>query len=488
MKKQPNPISHIIFVLVLALLTAGVIFGINRMNEKQQSQIEDLPEFDTLNEAPVYSKFEPVYLFQEFASSNNDRIYYCFAFDTDFQPYIVAIRKDDMKQYQGLIDYTMSEDTDIAVPETVTLMGKPVKLEKDMVEIAVEAYNAIWGSEMVTTDNYKYTLGEYYLDTTQESPAESGLPVFCGVLIMITLIIYLTYLRSALRRNKVSQATLNRYDAGTLREIDRELSDPTTIYYKGQKLYYTKNYVISNALGLDIIPLNEIAHVYGRSYDGFMESRRYTVVADTGDGAKHELAVVKHRQNWATTYDSIVEGLRERLPEILYGFENSFFAPRNPKYNIEVDTAQENEKAKSNVLLGILGAILGALLASVLWIIIGKLGFIAGIAGYFMMYFAIRGYRKFSGFLDKKGQIIAVIIAFLMIFAANYTQYVMDYMKYYYNNHYSIRNLIDAYKTLPDLLQSADIWGDFIKNLVIGYLLSIWSGFSILRSIFTNRQ
>ncbi len=393
-----------------------------------------------------------------------------------------------MKQYQELIDYTISEDTDIAAPAAVTLKGMPVRLEQDMVEIAVEAYNAFWGSEMITTSDYKDTLGEYYLDTTQESPAESGLLVFCIVLLLVTLIIYLTYLRYAMRRNKVRQATLNRFNEEILREINWELSNPSTLYIKGQKLYITGKYIVSSAQGFDVIPLSDITHIYGRAYGGFMESRRYAVVAETMDGMQHEFAIVKYSQNWGTVYDSIVEGMKERLPEIAYGFENSFFAPKTPKFNIEVDTTQDTEKPGSNVFLGILGAILGALLGSVIWIIIGKLGFIAGIAGYFMMYFAIRGYRMLSGFLDKKGQIIAVIIAFLMIFAANYTQYVMEYLKYYYNNQYSLRNLMDAYKTLPDLLQNADIWGDFIKDLVIGYLLSIWASFDILRSIFTKRQ
>lgn len=488
MRKQPNPISHAIFILIMALLIAGVILGVDSSKEKQQSRIEEMPEFDTRNEVPVYSKLQPVYLFQEFASSNNDSIYYCYAFNEVLQPYIIAVRKEDMNQYQELIDYTISEDADIAAPATVTLKGMPVKLEQDMVEIAVEAYNAFWGSEIITTKDYKDTIGEYYLDTTQEPPAESGLLIFCIVFLLITLITYLTYLKYAMRRNKVRLATLNRIGEVTLQEINWELSEPSTFCMKGQKLFITRKYIVSSAQGFDIIPLGEITHIYGRAYGGFMEGRRYAVVAETMDGVQHEFAMVKYSQNWGTVYDSVVENIKERLPEITYGFENSFFAPRTPKFDVEVDHAQDTEKTGSNVILGILGAILGALIGSVIWIIIGKLGFIAGIAGYFMMYFAIRGYRMLSGFLDKKGQIIAVVIAFLMIFAANYTQYVMEYLKYYYNNQYTIRNLMDAYKTLPDLLQSADIWGDFIKDLVVGYLLSIWASFGILRSIFTKRQ
>ena len=40
------------------------------------------------------------------------------------------------------------------------------------------------------------------------------------------------------------------------------------------------------------------------------------------------------------------------------------------------------QPARENILLGVFGAVLGVLLGSVLWVFLGRIGFIAGIAGY----------------------------------------------------------------------------------------------------------
>ena len=66
--------------------------------------------------------------------------------------------------------------------------------------------------------------------------------------------------------------------------------------------------------------------------------------------------------------------------------------------------------------MGFLGSVLGALVGSVLWIIIGLLGFIASIAGAAISYCAFKGYSLFKGKLTKKGivlNIVAIIIAFV---------------------------------------------------------------------------
>jgi len=187
-------------------------------------------------------------------------------------------------------------------------------------------------------------------------------------------------------------------------------------------------------------------------------------------------------------YNQIVDQMEQRLPETDFGFENdSFYTTAIPKDIVEIDTV-EGEPVKSNAFLGIIGAIIGAALGSIIWIIIGKLGFIAGIAGFAMMLFAIKGYRRLAGSLDKKGQIISLIIAFIMIFIANYAQYVLEICKYYYSSDYSVSTIIKVTKGLPDLLTMGDLWGEFAKDLLVGYALSIWAGFKIIKTTFSSNK
>jgi len=52
----------------------------------------------------------------------------------------------------------------------------------------------------------------------------------------------------------------------------------------------------------------------------------------------------------------------------------------------------EDWEKKENLPLGLIGAVIGILLGSVLWVLIGQIGFIAGIAGYAIVFCGMKGY------------------------------------------------------------------------------------------------
>lgn len=60
------------------------------------------------------------------------------------------------------------------------------------------------------------------------------------------------------------------------------------------------------------------------------------------------------------------------------------------------------EEKPSNLLLGVIGALFASLLGVGLWVLIGQVGFVAGIAGFVMLKLALGGYQKLGGSLDKK--------------------------------------------------------------------------------------
>ena len=103
-----------------------------------------------------------------------------------------------------------------------------------------------------------------------------------------------------------------------------------------------------------------------------------------------------------------------------------------------------------------------------------------------MMYLAIRGYRKLSGFLDKKGQIISLVIVMLMIFFANYMYYALDYCIYNSAGSDSLGNILAAFREVPGYLTTSGKWTDFILSLIIGYGLAIWSGFKVIKLVFSK--
>ncbi len=487
MKKNPNPIIQVFIIFIMAFLVGGIILGYTSAKEDKSHLKEDIQEFDSNNETLNYSKLTPEFLSEGFASNYDDSVFYCFAIDKEYNTFIVAIKAEDMDQYQELIDYTY-DDTITEVPAQITLQGVPEEIDDEIAEFAVESYSSFWGSDEVDINSYQDVLGYYYLDTTQEPAADYGLMILSIFLFIVLGSVYILYKMNAKKITKRRQATLDKFDDRAIWAVDQEINQSTAIYFNSQKMYCTNNYIVSSIRGFDIIPLEEIIHVYGCIYGSNKKGTNNSIVVITRDGIKHEIAIVKMDNNGETIYNQIMEQIKQRLPEIQYGFENSFYTMAAPKFNADIDNNEGTTTVKSNMLLGILGAILGAALGGVIWIIIGKMGFIAGLAGFAMMIFAIMGYRMFSGNLDKKGQVISLLIAFVMIFVANYTLYALEYCKYYYSSNYNLVNISNAFKKIPEFLTYTESWVDFIKDLVIGYALSIWSGIGTIKSTFSRRK
>lgn len=105
-----------------------------------------------------------------------------------------------------------------------------------------------------------------------------------------------------------------------------------------------------------------------------------------------------------------------------------------------------------------------------------------------MMYFAMQGYRIFSGYLDKKGEVIALLIALLMIPVANLMDFATEFCKYYMSGPTDFKGLGYVLQNLGTLISTVDGWSAFLTNLVVGYLLSIWAGFGMIRSVFRKRK
>ncbi len=487
MRKGPHPMAHIIFVLLMAVMLIGFLLSYTRDADKEEEQRANPVSFNPDGSDREFSELKPALLY-DFASNYNESIFYCFAFDQEYRVYVVAISEKDMDRYEELFKYSYSTDVNAAVPEQVILQGMPVLIEEEIAELAVESYNEFTGTPMVNTDNYKFAFGSYYLDTTTESVVDYGFAVLCAALAVLTLISYIIYLMSRAKSAKVTEGTLARIGGSALRELDQEINGPSAVSYQKQKLYLTQNYIVTYGRGLEIIPYTGITRVYGNSYGGNFDKRRYSIAVDTADGREHEFALTPHKLRWENELNPIIAQLKEKLPEIPFGTEESFYIHNKTAFHTDADIQEAGELRSSNMLLGILGALIGAILGGIIWIIIGKFGFIAGIAGYFTMLFAINGYRKLSGFLDKKGQIISILIAFLAILAANYALYLIEFMKYFFDNSYTLGNMKEALKTLPELMSMSDAWGDFLKDLAIGYLLSLWASINILRSVFRGKK
>jgi hypothetical protein len=481
MKRQPGILVHIIFIILILFLTIGGFVSYAQDKRIINQSINTLKVFDTNEDTMEYRRLTPIYLSEAFAANFDDTILSSFAIDENLNSYIISYKADDIDKYQDLIDYTYDEAIN-TTPAQVTFEGIPQPIDDMMKELAIDGYKVFWGTDTFDEFDITSVLGSYYLDVTQPRTIDYGFIglMFIGVIALVGMYFYI--LKRAKEINKQTVMTKDRYKWNILQDIDKELIDPLAQAFKNKKLYLSNNYIVSGAFGFDVIPYDEIKQIYGID----LGRNRNRIVVVTNDGIKHDIVELILDAKGNALYNQIIDKIKELLPEVKYGFEDGIFSTACSNNSLEVDEVTEG--ARSNILLGILGAFLGAAIGGVLWIVIGKLGFIAGIAGFVMMSFSIQGYRKFSGLLDKKGKIISLLIAFIMIFGAQYMSYALEYCKAYYSGIYSISNLSYSFKNVFDFLSLTESWSYFLKDLAIGYALSIWSGYGIIKSTFSKNS
>lgn len=146
---------------------------------------------------------------------------------------------------------------------------------------------------------------------------------------------------------------------------------------------------------------------------------------------------------------------------------------------------KENQTAikakKGNFLAGIVGAVLGALIGCAAWVLIYRLGYIAGIAGLIMGICAMKGYALLGGHLDKKGVIASVVIMIAACYFANklaWTWEAYDALK-----EFGI-TFFDAFRNLGAIVSESGLTGPYYGDLAIGYGLTALASFRSIINAF----
>lgn len=135
---------------------------------------------------------------------------------------------------------------------------------------------------------------------------------------------------------------------------------------------------------------------------------------------------------------------------------------------------------RENVPLGIIGAILGVLLGSALWILIGQLGFIAGIAGFAIVFCGMKGYDLLGKRLSKVGIVVCVLLSILMILGAEVAS--LGFVIYKELSEYGTLTMADAFSLIPELMKESEVAAGVAKDLLVGYALAIWASYASIKS------
>ena len=153
--------------------------------------------------------------------------------------------------------------------------------------------------------------------------------------------------------------------------------------------------------------------------------------------------------------------------------------------NIEAEGALRSDESTLPVLgKALLGAMLGAIPAMLLWVVLGKVGYLAAISGFFMFL----GEMIACDFFTKKSSQMniwaaLVICTVVMIFDVYlcerfvWSWELCDVLNEYGEGEYSV-GILDCFKSFNELTEAFEVQEDFTASLVKSYLFAALGGFA----------
>ena len=147
------------------------------------------------------------------------------------------------------------------------------------------------------------------------------------------------------------------------------------------------------------------------------------------------------------------------------------------------------QNPQENVIAGAVGAFLFSLAGGVVWFLLWQIGILAGISGVIGVVCAIKGYKVFGKAESKKGVIISVVIAVIVIVIAWYACLSLDVM-HAYEQWYAdgevdyLPSYFECVGHAYLYLQDGEILRGYLIDLLIGLAFCAFGSFGSIRSAF----
>ena len=163
-------------------------------------------------------------------------------------------------------------------------------------------------------------------------------------------------------------------------------------------------------------------------------------------------------------------------------------APGNPQYFSQAPVSVNPLPTKSNVLLGLIGAVVFSLIGCAIWTLIGSMGYISYLGALAMSFLTITGYKLLGKKYDIPGVLITLVVVALAVLVSNMfidsiliatdaeTMEVLGYLGY---NSFSdvFLNFFDLVKEMDIILEAyapgeGTLMNDFLLELGLSYVFS----------------
>lgn len=141
------------------------------------------------------------------------------------------------------------------------------------------------------------------------------------------------------------------------------------------------------------------------------------------------------------------------------------------------------DKINGGSFLGYFGAVGGLILGMLIWIALGYVGFIGGFAGYFMIKFAVQGFEKLGGELNKRSGKVIIGMTIFAIFLAQilnialFAAKAMGDLSLVGNIEFIMLIIRMTFSTQSSLMR-------FLLDMAIGLGLTYWSASNIFKALW----
>lgn len=198
-KKRKRWMVGVVLGMVVLIMAVVALFR-GRLDAVESGEPENL-YYATEQQQYVYVPVQ--YLTEAFGTYESyGKMSLYFAFNEDWEPYIICMDDADATQYADLVAYTYGM-LDEAEMQNIT--GYSVPIDPDIQDLAVECYNELFDDEYVTDDNFYDVFGSYYMQVGGKSSAYTNFNTFI-ILLMVGAVVLGYSLYQVKKYGKAMQA------------------------------------------------------------------------------------------------------------------------------------------------------------------------------------------------------------------------------------------------------------------------------------------
>lgn len=309
LKRQKNLI--IISIIFCLFGIAFILMGIDS-NEKILDFKQILSENSTKEEQLAYLDIKIIT--DDFAGYDDEDDAFYFASDGKYL-YIVYL---DKYVYEDIVNTTKNN-------KTYRVKGYTDKIDNDLKDIAIKEWNLVETENKLTNENFYSIFGNLYLDQTVPNDRDFNY-LLAGIFLIIGFILLVIYVFYKSKNKK----TMYKIDDEEFNKLNIEINDPSSKYYKRNRLLLTKNYIITFNGIFNYFKYTDILWMWDfKQYYNFINTGTYLKVF-TKDAKEIQIMSCGRVKTQEQEYNEVLNTIKEHNKNIRIGF-----TPENIKYSVD---------------------------------------------------------------------------------------------------------------------------------------------------------